>query len=72
MSVGQTRFGLAPDVYGNKTPLPLIASPTSLTTVNGGTNADTFWQLDVVLNTGSKTFTGIVQNVVTFDYACVP
>ena len=70
MNVGQTRFGLAPDVYGNKTPLPLISSPESLTTVNGGTNSDTFWQLDIVMNAGSETFTGEVQQTVTFGFAC--
>ncbi len=70
MDVGQTRFGLASDTYGNKTPLPLIASPASLTTINGNSNSDTFWQLDVVLNAGSKSFTGIVQNVVTFEFGC--
>ena len=70
MDVGQTRFGLVSDVYSNKTPLPLISSPESTGTVNGGSNVDTYWQLDVALNPGAESFTGNVQQTVTFEFAC--
>ena len=71
MDVGQTRFSTVsnPGDYANKTPLPLSSS--SLTTVNGGTNVNTYWQLEVALNPGSETFIGDVQQTVIFDFTCL-
>jgi len=74
MLVGTTHFSLASDnsqdgYDNNKT--PLTNTPVTLTTVSGqATATPTFWQLEVLLESGASGFEGAIQQTVTFSFSC--
>lgn len=73
MLVGTTHYSESSDNtqngYDNKS--VLSGAPGALSNLLAQSNYDTFWQLQIVLESGASGFAGTLEQTVTFAFSCI-